>query len=249
MKYIFGNWKMYLSHKEAITLAVRLKDISYDVSEVTVGVFPSLLSLVGVKNTLAHTAITIGAQHVAWTPVGPYTGAVSAALVHDVGATHTLVGHSERRHIFGESNDNIRKRVEAAIVAGLIPVLCIGETQEDLAQGKREYRLKKQLMKALAGLDIAPDGLIVAYEPVWAISHGSNGKPCMPADTEEVHVWIKKELEEYNLQRVPVLYGGSVNAENVVSYMSLPSVDGVLVGSASTKGDVFSTIIAAGASM
>ncbi len=249
MKYVFGNWKMYLDHKEAVSLASEVATLQFDASKTKVAVFPSMLSLTAVGEALHESGVAYGAQHVAWTPRGAYTGAVSAELAHNAGATHTLVGHSERRHVFGETNDDVRKRLEAACSTGLTVVLCIGETREDLDEGKREYRLKKQLLKALDGVDADAISLIVAYEPVWAIGNSGDGTPCAPAEAEEVQSWIKTELVQYGFTDVPVLYGGSVNAQNVVSYMSLPSVDGVLVGGASKQFESFREIIEAVAAM
>lgn len=234
---------MYLNHEESMALAEALSTLSYDTHALSLAVFPTTLSLVGVQQVLQESTIEVGSQHTAWTSVGPYTGAVSASFVKDTGATYTLVGHSERRHVFGESNEDIRKRLDAALDVGLRVVLCIGETREDLDAGKREYRLKKQLVKALEGRKINPANIFIAYEPVWAISNGDRGIPCAPFEAEEVHAWIKQELATYDLQNAPVLYGGSVNAKNVVSYMSLPSVDGVLVGSASTKIEEYTSLI------
>ncbi|MBT3817517.1 MAG: triose-phosphate isomerase [Candidatus Magasanikbacteria bacterium] len=241
MTHIFANWKMYLTHKETIILAKELKENLPD-SSTSLAVFPSMLSAVGVLDELKDTEISVGAQNVAWTPSGAYTGAVSAVLCKEVGTNYALVGHSERRHVFGESNEVVRKKLEACLDAGIIPVLCIGETKEDLDAGKKEYRIKKQLMKALDGLKIPESGFFIAYEPVWAIGTGEH---CMPEDVHEIHTFIKEELKQYTDKQIPLLYGGSVTDENVVSYTMLGSVDGVLVGGASTTYDSFISLIRA----
>lgn len=238
--YIFANWKMYLTAAEATALA---QDIAVPTSDATVAVFPNTLDFERVHDVVG-ASIATGAQNVAWTPQGAYTGATSARLFKEAGATYALVGHSERRHVFGESNEDVRKKLEACIDAGLIPVLCIGETKEDLDNDKKEYRLKKQLMKACEGLD-GIETLIVAYEPVWAISKGGVGESCSPEQAEKTHLWIKNELKQYTNADIPVIYGGSVKAENVVSFTSLPSVEGVLIGSASTRADSFKAILSA----
>ena len=189
-----------------------------------------------------NTEFAVGAQDVAWVDKGAYTGAVSAQMFADVGCNYALVGHSERRHIFGETNDDVRKKIEACLTANLIPVVCIGETEVDLQENKRDYRLKKQLLKAFENLELNGGKVVVAYEPVWAIG---TGKACNPVDAESIHSWIKLELKQYFDHEIPVLYGGSVNAQNVVSYVEQEDIDGVLVGGASTKLDIFFDVIKA----
>lgn len=240
MKYIFGNWKMYLDYNESVALAETLSKENFDDGKVKLAVFPTALANKAVSEKLQGSQFATGAQDVAHVPKGAYTGAVSAHMFKDVGCKYALAGHSERRHIFNETDDDVRKKIEACLDAGLIPVVCIGETKEELAAGKREYRLKKQIMKAFADLNLNGSELIVAYEPVWAIGTGT---ACLPADADDIHGWIKQELKQYFEQEIPVLYGGSVNPENVVSYLALETVDGVLVGGASTKKDSWVVII------
>ncbi|OGH87939.1 MAG: triose-phosphate isomerase [Candidatus Magasanikbacteria bacterium RIFOXYA1_FULL_40_8] len=239
-KFLFGNWKMYLDYKESVKLAsVLAKKIKK--SDNAVAVFPGSLSLVEVKKKLKDK-ISVGAQNCAWVPKGAYTGEISSYMFFDVGCEYVLIGHSERRHVFGETNEEIRKKLEASLDAGLIPVLCVGETQKDKEEGKTQYRLKEQLMEALAGLDASADKIIFAYEPVWAIG---TDNPCLPADAEDIHGWIKKEVKNYLEGEAKVIYGGSVKAENVASFISRDTIDGVLVGIASTKIDSFLAIIKA----
>lgn len=248
MKYIFANWKMYLDYDETNILANELSHLSIASSKnVTVGVFPSSLAIADVVRTLKDANIGIGAQNVAWVPKGAYTGAISALMYKDIGVEYALIGHSERRHIFGETNEAIAKKFTAALDVGLIPIVCIGETQEDRAAGKREYRLKKQLMKLFEGVTVAKDTpLIIAYEPVWAIG---TGDACDPVEAAEIHQLIKHEAKNYLGSVVPVIYGGSVDEKNVVSYLSLDPVGGVLIGKASTHGDTFSKIVLAAESL
>lgn len=238
MKYLFGNWKMYLSNGDSLALAQDLHDVSAE--GVTLAVFPNTLSFREVCQALSDSDISCGAQNVSWTPQGAYTGATSAHLFADSGATYALVGHSERRHVFGEGNEVIRKRLDACIAEGLTPVLCIGETAEDREQNKAEYRIKKQLMKALEGLESAPKQLFVAYEPVWAIG---TGDACDPEEAVRMIELIKAEITQYIDTEVAVLYGGSVNSENMVSYVSHEAVDGVLVGRASTDAQSYRDMI------
>jgi triosephosphate isomerase len=242
MKYIFGNWKMYLDLEESKKLATEL--IGEDFStENELAIFPSTLSLVGVEEIVRESKFAIGAQDVFWTPTGAYTGAVSALMYNNAGCKYALVGHSERRYVFGETDDDVRKKIEACLGTGLIPVVCIGETKEEKDSGKREYRLKKQLMKAFDGLDVNGGSVIVTYEPVWAISKAGVGEPCSPAEADDVHGWIRLELKQYFSTDIPVLYGGSVNEKNVLDYTKLETVDGVLVGNASTKLESFLPLI------
>lgn len=242
MKYIFGNWKMYLNLKDSVDLAEKLGQQEFDFNKINLGVFSTALAFAEVQKKLPED-IKIGAQNVSWTPQGAYTGAISAWLFEEAGAKYALVGHSERRYIFGETNDIIRKKVEGCLEVGLVPVLCVGETAEDKAENKREYRLKKQLMKVFEDLDLVGKKIMIAYEPVWAISKGGQGEACLPADADDVMGWIKSELKQYTDQGISVLYGGSVDAGNVVSYVSLDTCDGVLVGSASTKEEEFINLI------
>ncbi|OGH69693.1 MAG: triose-phosphate isomerase [Candidatus Magasanikbacteria bacterium RIFCSPHIGHO2_02_FULL_51_14] len=244
MKHLFANWKMYLDYTQSIALAGNLVKESFDREKVSVAVFPNTLAFAEVRDALNGSPVALGAQNVNWTPLGAYTGATSAHLFKQAGAAYALVGHSERRYIFGETNEAVRKKVEACFDAGLVPVLCIGETAEDLEQDKREYRLKKQMMKVFDGLQMrAEDKIFIAYEPVWAISRGGEGKPCTPADCDDVLGWIRSELKQYTDKNAPILYGGTVTMANVVSYITLETCDGVLVGSASTKLESFMSLI------
>ena len=242
MKHVFANWKMYLNFDESCILANQLLSESFDAQKVSLAIFPNFLAVSELVKIFRDTPIEIGAQTCAWAPKGAYTGAVSAILLKEVGCRYVLVGHSERRYIFGESGDDVRKKLEAALEAGLIPVLCIGETEADLKEEKREYRLKKQLLKALDGLDLSGRRFLVAYEPVWAIGSGS---PCLPADADDIHGWIKLELKQYSGEDIPVLYGGSVEAHNVAEYVARDTIDGVLVGGAAAKFETFLPLIRA----
>jgi len=221
-------------------LAQALVEESFNKEKNEVAIFPSTLAAREVIMCLNGSRIAAGAQDVAWVSKGAYTGAVSAHMFKSAGCKYALVGHSERRYVFNESDDDVRKKIEACLDAGLIPVVCVGETQEDLNENKREYRLKKQLMKAFEGLQINGGKVMVAYEPVWAIG---SGKPCGPDEADSVHGWIKLEVKQYLGQDIPVLYGGSVNPENVVSYAARDVIDGVLVGGASTKLESFVKLI------
>lgn len=233
---------MYLDYDESCILAHQLMNHSIP-NSATVALFPNMIALPEVEKIMKGTSYAIGGQNCAWVPKGAYTGAVSAVMLKEAGCEYVLVGHSERRHIFGETNEDVRKKLEAALDAGLTAVLCIGETREDREEEKTEYRLKKQLMKALDGLQLNGGKLIIAYEPVWAISQAGVGEVCEPQEANEMHDWIRMETKQYIDGTIPVIYGGSVNAQNVVSYVSQNSIDGVLVGHASTQFEEFSQLM------
>jgi triosephosphate isomerase len=238
--YIFANWKMYLDFDESCILASRLRE-EVGETEAIIALFPSDIALKEVARIVEGSSLHVGAQNAIGVPPGAYTGAVSPSMVKDVGAEYVILGHSERRHIFGEDDTSIRKNIDACLEADITPVICIGETKEEKEGGKREYRLKKQLMKAFENLPLSRDNqVIVAYEPVWAIG---TGDACLPADADDIHGWIAQEIRTYTAHAVPLLYGGSVTALNVVSYISLPTVQGVLVGSAGTGYESFMKLV------
>jgi len=238
MKYIFANWKMYLDLDQSVSLAEQLRLVAYNKQEMALGVFPSALAFSEVEKTLRDVGIEVGVQHAFPTPQGAYTGEVSAEEFRRAGAVYALVGHSERRHIFMQTNSDVKREFDACVDTGIIPVLCIGETKEDLDERKREYRLKKQLM-ALEDVD-ASTPFFVAYEPVWAIG---SGMPCDHITAAGIHDTIKQEIRSYTDRDIPVLYGGSVNAENVIFYLPHTSIDGFLIGSASTTYESMTKII------
>jgi len=249
MKYIFANWKLYLNTEESRALGAQIADIDIDKNSMRVVVFPNALVMSDVRSMIDKTDTALGAQNINWAPQGAYTGALSATLYSEVGCSYALVGHSERRYIFGETNDAVRQKIEACLDAGLTSVLCVGETAEDREAGKEQYRIKKQLMKALDGLSLKDGEVCVAYEPVWAISQGGVGEQCSADHVLETVSLIKKEIATYTDAKIPVVYGGSVNADNVLSYASLDGVDGVLPGHASTQFESFSAIVRAVASL
>lgn len=237
MTYLFGNWKMYMTVEESVALTEVLATLKFNASKVTVGVFPNTLVFERVQEMLERSDIALGAQNVSWVPQGAYTGATSAHLFATAGATYALVGHSERRYIFGETNADVRKKLEATLDAGLTAILCIGETKEDVDDGKTEYRLKKQLHEALDGLSVEAGKLIIAYEPVWAISHGGHGVACSAERAAEAHTMIRSLTSEILESSVPVIYGGSVTPDNLAAYLTSSVIDGVLVGHASIYSD------------
>ena len=207
--------------------------------------FPPALSLAAVRDSLRdRTDIALGVQNIHWEAKGAFTGEISAAIAKDAGATHVLVGHSERRHVFGETDEQSGRKCVAAHAAGLVPVLCVGEKLEERARGETEAVVLRQLRAGLEALTRAQVGeSLVAYEPVWAIG---TGRTATPADASVVHAAIRRALGEIAADSgagVPILYGGSVNAQNVRALLDAPGVGGVLVGGASLDPEQWATIV------
>lgn len=245
MHYLLGNWKMYLGFEESIELARQLQDKNLP-DEIVSAIFPNPVSFCKIEQILSNSEFGIGAQNVAWTPKGAYTGATSAYLYNQAGAEYALVGHSERRHIFGESNQATAKKVSACIEEGITPILCIGETKKELDGGDRELVLGEQISQVFEHGDISQEQLkevIIGYEPVWAISGSGEGKACTPEKVMEINSWIKEKITQYTESEPNVVYGGSVDEENILSYLKLAEVDGILLGHASANYQQFSSII------
>jgi triosephosphate isomerase len=237
---IFANYKSYLDFAETNILVHQLLQSDAILnSQHSFVLFPSVLAFTEVEQALRESDIDVGMQAIGPAD-GAYTGTIAAEQATAAGATYTLVGHSERRHRLGETDAMVAEQFTAALSAALIPVLCVGETAAELEAGTRNERIAEQL-KVLT--DISEDAaFVVAYEPVWAIAGSGNGQVCDPAETDTMHSLIKQLISDYTSMQVPVLFGGSVNAKNVVSYTSLSTVDGILVGSASTKVESFEAL-------
>ncbi len=229
-KYIIGNWKMNKTLSEVSSYVKTIKKCRKTQKNLAVCV-PSVMILEFGK--CAKGLLSVGAENCHYADKGAYTGEISAEMVKEAGASLVLIGHSERRHYFGESNEFIAKKVQKAISVGLATVLCVGETLEE----KPKFRsvLKKQILESLANISSA-ENLIVAYEPVWAIG---TGKVATVADIVKVHTYIKEILKEKFGVDVPVLYGGSVNSKNSAEILALNEVDGVLIGGASLDAEEF----------
>jgi triosephosphate isomerase (TIM) len=225
---IAGNWKMYKTPTEAGEFCRALRDALADLDGVDVAVCPPFTSLVPAVQALAGTEIAVAAQNVHWEPEGAYTGEISAPMLLELGVYGAIVGHSERRQYFGETDESVGRRAAAALEAGLSVIACVGELEEERERGETEAVLRRQL----ATLE-AHDNLVVAYEPVWAIG---TGKTATPELAQEAHAFVKSLLD------VPVLYGGSVKPDNAAELLVQPDVDGALVGGASLEIDSFVAI-------
>jgi triosephosphate isomerase len=231
---IAGNWKMNKTASETAEYCGGLKDrLGRVVDAVDVAVFPPFTSLAAAVRTLAETEIAVGAQNVHWAREGAFTAEVSAPMLRELGAYAAIVGHSERRQYFGETDEMAARRASAALEAGLFVIACVGELAQEREAGQTEDVLRRQV--SVLSED---DRLVVAYEPVWAIG---TGKTATPDQAREAHAFIKELLD------VPVLYGGSVTPGNAEELLAQPGVDGALVGGASLDLDSFVAICQAGA--
>jgi triosephosphate isomerase len=230
---IAGNWKMVKDRSEAAAFCRALREVDLP-DDVDVVVCPSYVSLEAAVEALAATEIGVFAQNVHWESQGAYTGEVSAPMLLEVGVYGTLVGHSERRQYFGETDESARARMRGALDQGLDVILCVGETDAEREAGETEAVLRRQLADVEAD-----DKLVVAYEPVWAIG---TGKTATPEIAESAHELIKSLVD------VPVLYGGSVKPENAAELLAQPAVDGALVGGASLEMESFAAICRAASS-
>lgn len=233
--YFIANWKMNVP-----ALPAWVRDVSHSLlgREANVVLCPPFTRLSAAQMVLTETGIMLGAQDCHAQEKGAFTGDVSALMLRQVGCSHVILGHSERRAQHHESNDMVRAKVSAALEHGLVPILCIGESQAERESGNAEEFVTKQLLACLPKMD-EDDEIILAYEPIWAIG---TGKTPTLEQIESIHHTIKKQLEK----PVPLVYGGSVTIGNAADILALPSVDGVLVGGASLDAGSFSGIITSG---
>jgi triosephosphate isomerase len=242
---IAGNWKMFKTVRESVTFVAGLRERVRDIAGVDIVVAPTAPALHAVAAALEGSSIGVAAQNIHWERDGAFTGEVSAPMVREAGAGWVLIGHSERRTLFGETDDHVNRKVRAALTATLIPVVCIGETLQEREANQTLQVLDRQIK---AGLDGVTGGelaaMVVAYEPVWAIG---TGRTATPEQAQDAHAHIRSRLTQWFGQdaasRCRVLYGGSVKADNTAALMAKPDVDGALVGGASLDLDSFVKIV------
>lgn len=244
---IAGNWKLNKAPSEAIQLIVELKRELMDVSGVDVVVCPTFLALSDVIDELVDHDIAVGAQNVYWADSGAFTGEVSAPMLKSVGVKYVIIGHSERRQFFGETNETVAKRIRAALNHQLTPIVCVGENLAERESNKTFDVIKNHVTGSLAGLSADEvKKLVLAYEPVWAIG---TGKTATPEQAQEVHEYIRQLLGKvYNVDvaaSVRIQYGGSVTPDNIASLIAQGDIDGALVGGASLKAPSFAAIVKA----
>ena len=249
--FIAGNWKMNLNRGQSLSLVQSLVESLRGVSDVDIAVCPPAVYLGELGKALHATNIGLGAQNVNSKTEGAYTGEISCSMLKDVGCRYVILGHSERRAIYGETDSMVNEKLHAVLAAGLTPIVCVGETLEQREGGQTQQVVRSQCIGSLAGL--TEDQMlktVLAYEPVWAIG---TGKTASPAQAEEVHKDIRSLLETQfsvgTAQKIIVLYGGSVKADNAQELLSEPNIDGALVGGASLKQDSFEGIIKAATSV
>jgi triosephosphate isomerase len=244
-KFVAGNWKMYTTLASARQLAAAVvKGVGAE-RRVRVAVCPPFPYLLAVGEVLRGSAVALGAQNAYCEKEGAFTGEVAPPMLADAGCTYVILGHSERRHKFGESDALINRKVHAALAAGLQVILCLGETLEERQANRTEAVLDAQLNGSLAGMDAAKlANVVLAYEPVWAIGTGQNATP---EQAQQAHAFVRRRVAEKfgeePAAKLPIQYGGSVKPDNAAALLHQPDVDGGLIGGASLKADDFLAIV------
>jgi triosephosphate isomerase (TIM) len=249
-KLIAANWKMYKTPKQARAFVSAFLPLIAEPSRVDIVLCPPFVSLPSVVTAVRETHIGVGGQNMFWEKEGAYTGEISAPMLLAVGCSHVIIGHSERRQYFGETDDTVNRKIRAALAAGLQPIACVGEVLEEREAGLTEQVLARQCNIAfseISSLEAAP--LIVAYEPVWAIGTGKTATPEMAAEAHRViRAEAAKAFGEEAADELRILYGGSVKPENAKALMSHVDIDGALVGGASLDPKSFAAIVNSSAS-
>lgn len=239
---VAGNWKMHKTLEEARILAKDIVERTRKINGGEVVLAPPFTALKEVNEVIEGSGVKLAAQNCHFEEKGAYTGEISPFMLKDVGCTYVILGHSERRKLFQETDEVINRKIKAALRAGLKPIVCVGETEEERDTGITEYVIGQQLKKALKGVELTED-IVIAYEPVWAIGTGKNATP---QEAEEAHRFIRDLLIKIYGQdgeTIRILYGGSVSPENVSQIVAMENVDGALVGGASLKSESFVAII------
>jgi len=246
--FIAGNWKMNKTVGEALVLARELRGLVSMVRDrVEIAVAPPFTALHPVAHALEESNIQVAAQNCHWEASGAYTGEVSSGMLQEVGCRYVIIGHSERRQFFGETDATVNRRLQAVLRAGMLPILCVGESLQEREAGRTLDVVGTQLKGGLDGFSAADvGGFVIAYEPVWAIG---TGKTASSDQAQEVHAFIREQLTllhgQQTANRMRIQYGGSVKPENAAELLSKPDVDGALVGGASLKASDFAAIVKA----
>jgi triosephosphate isomerase (TIM) len=244
-----GNWKLWGNISDSLALATGVRDATAGVTNVDVAVGPGFVALATVAEKLKGSSVGVAAQDGYWEVKGAFTGEVAMAQIADAGARYAIIGHSERRQYFNETDATVARKAKAALGCGLVPIICIGETLAERDAGQALARVTSQLEGATRDLsDAELVKVVVAYEPVWAIGTGRNASP---EQAQEVHAAIRGQLHkrlQAKAQEIPILYGGSVKPDNVASLMTQKDIDGALVGGASLTVESFAKLVKEGAS-
>jgi triosephosphate isomerase len=240
-----GNWKMYKTPAETTAFFEGFRGLVEQSTHCEIVICPPFTSLAAAVESAKGTRIQIGAQNIGWAREGAFTGEVSGPMIAAVQATHALVGHSERRQYFGETDDTVLKRTQAALEFGLTPIVCVGERLEEREGDRTEDVLASQFAKGIAGLTAAQfDKIAIAYEPVWAIGTGKTATPEIAADAHRaIRAQARLKFGKDAAAAVRILYGGSVKPDNARALMGQPEIDGVLVGGASLEPISFASIV------
>jgi triosephosphate isomerase len=239
---VAGNWKMHNTIAESIALAKAIKEGTPNIKNVEVIIAPTFTALFSVGETIKGSNVSLAAQNMFYEDKGAFTGEISPGMLKDIGCTYVIIGHSERRKYFHEQDQDVNLKVKKAWMAGLKPIMCVGETDEERVKGITRSVVDRQVKQGLSGL-VKIDNVVIAYEPVWAIG---TGKVATPVEAEEVHKFIRgilKDLYGSTANDIRVLYGGSVTKDNIGDLITMEDIDGVLVGGASLKADGFLGII------
>jgi len=242
---IAGNWKMYKTCSEAVETAQHLVKLVADAKDVDIMIAPQFTALAPVSEIIKGSLVSLGGQNLFWEKEGAYTGEISAQMLISAGCSHVIIGHSERRQYFGDTDDTVNKKLNSAIKGQLTPVFCVGETEKERESKDTFSVLDKQVTKGLEGFSSDQlEKLVVAYEPVWAIG---TGKTATSDQAQEVHQFLRSMLEKIFgdsfSKTIRILYGGSVKPGNIAELMAMPDIDGALVGGASLDAETFSKIV------
>jgi triosephosphate isomerase (TIM) len=242
---IAGNWKMHTTIATATSLARKVAEAAADRGERQVMLAPPFTALAAVAEAIRDSGLILAAQNLCWAPQGAFTGEISPLMLKEVGGSMAILGHSERRQLFGETDELINRRVTGALAHDITPILCLGEQLADREAGRTMAILERQLRLGLKEITLSdPSRLVIAYEPVWAIG---TGRTASAAQAQEAHAFIRRQLgglfEKNIASQIRILYGGSVNPDNIDTLMSQEDIDGALVGGAALQPDSFSRII------
>jgi triosephosphate isomerase len=240
-----GNWKMFKTPPETVQFFEKFRPLVERSSHCEIVICPPFTNLAAAAGAVNGSSIRIGAQNIAWAREGAFTGEVSGPMIAATGATHAIVGHSERRQYFGETDETVLKRTQAALEFGLTPIVCVGELLAEREAGKTADVLKAQFAKGIAGLSEQQFAkIVIAYEPVWAIGTGKTATPEIAADAHRaIRGEVRAKFGKDAADAVRILYGGSVKPDNVKALMAQPEIDGSLVGGASLKPEDFASIV------
>jgi triosephosphate isomerase len=244
-KLIAANWKMYKTPADACAFMQAFLPLVADHTRDEIVVCPPYVDLAGVVEAAKGSRVAVGAQNMHWEKEGAFTGEISAAMLQALGVTHAIIGHSERRQYFAETDDTVNRKVEVALEAGLTPIMCIGEVLEEREAGLTEDVLRRQVTRGLRGISGRKAAkLVIAYEPVWAIGTGKTATPQMASDAHSViRQEVGRAIGKQVAEQLRILYGGSVKPDNAHALMSEEEIDGALVGGASLKPDSFAAIV------